>query len=285
VNVDNLGMAPPRIFCIPALDAPVLAVLRRGPSTWSHVGRWDTERGIYESGAWIKANVYPQRCDVSPDGRWLVYFTLNSRGSWSAGTTFIAVSRLPWLTALAAWGTCGTWSRGAHFVHDRSRHELGEPDEGDARALVRRYGLACNSPSSFAVERRRGWTETPQTPTRAERDLWDERRADHIVMTKPRPGGGRALLVQGRFAAFRAGPIHNEPRQARYTLRTANTLLPLDDVQWADWDTHGRLLIATNDGKLQARNLTDDGATLEWEHDLSRLRPDPTPAPASAHHW
>jgi hypothetical protein len=53
-----------------------VAVLRRGPSAWSHVGRWDLARGRYEPGAWIRSNLYPQRCDLSPHGRWLCYFTL-----------------------------------------------------------------------------------------------------------------------------------------------------------------------------------------------------------------
>ena len=62
----------PRLFGIPAARAPIVAVLRRGPSDWSHVGRWDVARGLYEPGAWIRSNLYPQRCDLSPDGRLLV---------------------------------------------------------------------------------------------------------------------------------------------------------------------------------------------------------------------
>ena len=66
----------PRIFCIPALKAPIIAVIRRGPSAWCHLGKWDVDRLAYEPGGWIKANLYPQRCDLSPDGRWFCYFTL-----------------------------------------------------------------------------------------------------------------------------------------------------------------------------------------------------------------
>src|SRR4029453_11590977 len=33
----------PRIFGIIALDAPVVAVVRRGPTDWMHVSRWDLE--------------------------------------------------------------------------------------------------------------------------------------------------------------------------------------------------------------------------------------------------
>jgi hypothetical protein len=33
--------ALPRIYCIAATEAPVVAVFRRGPSNWAHVERWD----------------------------------------------------------------------------------------------------------------------------------------------------------------------------------------------------------------------------------------------------
>jgi len=43
--------SPPRLFGIPAARAPIVAVLRRGPSNWSHAGRGDVARGVYEPGA------------------------------------------------------------------------------------------------------------------------------------------------------------------------------------------------------------------------------------------
>ena len=121
-------MTAPRIFGIPAADAPIVAVIRRGPSDWAHVGKWDVAAGTYEPGSWLYGRIFPQRSDVSPDGRWLCYFVHSySRrdGNWPHGETYIAISRLPWLTALMAFGTCGTWTRGMHF---RSVHGgLGVP--------------------------------------------------------------------------------------------------------------------------------------------------------------
>jgi hypothetical protein len=58
--------------------------------------------------------------------------------------------------------------------------------------------------------------------------------------------------------------------------------LPLDDVQWADWDERGRLLVATRCGKLQVRELRGLTCDVVFEHDLAPLAPDPTPAPAWA---
>src|SRR5262249_14848430 len=126
--VTGLRRAPaPRIFGIPAARAPIVAVLRRGPTGWSHLGRWAVPRGGYEPGTSVRGNLSPQRCDLSPDGRWFCYFTLKGSARWEVGATYVAISRLPWLTALAAWTTCGTWTRGLHFVGDRKLWQAGPP--------------------------------------------------------------------------------------------------------------------------------------------------------------
>ena len=278
--------ASPRLFCIPAGRAPIVAVLRRGPSAWSHLGRWDVARHVYEPGAWIKANLYPQRCDLSPDGRWFCYFTLKSNARWKAGETYVAISRLPWLTALAAWRTCGTWTMGLHFVEDRDIWEVGPPDAGDVDPCRRRFGMVFTRPASFAVERRRGWVEVPGSPPRPSGDMWDETRAARLRMEKARPGssGTTQLEVRGYFAAFRTTPP-GWPRLASYEIVEAGRRLVLPDVQWADWDRQGRLLVATTDGKLQVREYSERGLAVVSEVELGSFTPSPSPAPAEARRW
>lgn len=282
-------MTAPRLFGIPAVDAPVVAVVRRGPSDWWHVGRWDVgERPSYEPGAWVRGTVYPQRCDLSPDGRWFCYFTLRTRAGWAAGATYVAVSRLPWATALVAWGTCGTWTRGMHFVAP-SGHEIDAPDEGADAPMRRRYGLAFVRPASFAVERRRGWTETSDSPPAGPHDPWDEKRAPEVTMQKARPGGGPVLRLNGPYAAFRSFDVqrYGEPV---YCLADADADADADGasgtlpgVRWAEWTADGRLLVATADGRLQVRDGL--GGDVRWETDLSGFSPDPQPAPAEATRW
>ena len=274
---------PPRLFGIPATRAPIVAVLRRGPTAWSHVGRWDVARGVYEPGAWIRANLYPQRCDLSPDGRWLCYFTLKGPAKWKPGPTYIALARLPWVTALAAWGTCGTWTRGAHFVDDPRVWEVGNPADGDAGPCRKKFGLALTRPATFAVERRRGWTETAETPPRGDHDMWDEQRASAVTMEKPRPGtdGRVRLRVRGYFAAFREG----QAKDIAYELAADDQATALAEAQWADWDADGQLLVATRDGRLQIRELTGRGSRLLSEVDAAAATPSPTPPPQEALRW
>ena len=270
----------PRLFGIPAARAPIVAVLRRGPSEWSHVGRWDVAGGVYEPGAWIRSNLYPQRCDLSPDARWLCYFTLRGKASWRAGNTYVAISRLPWLTALAAWATCGTWTRGAHFTDARGVSTLGRPSEGDVAPGLERFGLAVTRAASFAVERRRGWTETADTQPRKSGDMWDETRPVTMEKARPKSEGSVRLAVHGWFAAFRSGASG----ETLYAIIEGERQRWLDGAQWADWDAEGRLLVATDDGRLQIRDGGDATAVL-WEQDLSGLTPAPTPPPAEAKQW
>ena len=104
-----------------ASRAPVAAVLLRGPSAWYHLVAWDTARDTFEHGAWFKGRIYEERCDVSPDGELFLYFALKGR-LWGASYrgTWTAVSRLPWLNALALWPQGDTWSGGGYFDGERS---------------------------------------------------------------------------------------------------------------------------------------------------------------------
>ena len=258
-------------------------MVRRGPSSWCGVGRWDVARGTYEQGAWFGGRLYPQRCDLSPNGEWLCYFALQASATWELGWTYVAISRLPWLHALAAWGTDGTWTRGVHFVPDASVRDVSVPDHGSVDYEPLDAGLSVTRPASFAVERRRGWVESEDAPPRAPDDLWDERRAGSLWMTKPQPGSGGAvrLEVSGRYAAFRSGT----PAPVRYRVLDAGREVSLPDVQWADWARDGRLLVATWAGQLETRTAGSWSTVGQAVADLAQEAPAPAEAPPEARCW
>ena len=49
-------------------------VLRRGPSAWAQLARWERDGDRVTPGQWFHGRVYERRCDLSPDGRLFVYF-------------------------------------------------------------------------------------------------------------------------------------------------------------------------------------------------------------------
>ena len=269
--------APPRIYCLPATKAPVVAVFRRGPTTWSHVGRWDLVKHRYEPGAWLGGRIFPRRSDLSPDGRYLCYFAHQTSATWEHGDAYVAVSKLPWLTALHAFGTCGTWTRGYYFSGEKS------PDSSEDLHLPIPYQLCAIPVVQFANERRRGWEEAPDSPPRDPKDIWDDRR--NARMRKPQPGGHQVLCVESLGWAGGEFESGVDGLQVRYSLEDKNHLEFLDDFQWADWDHQGRLLVATRSGRLQIWELGTKGQTLVFDENLSTLKPDLQPSPVWAQKW
>jgi hypothetical protein len=242
---------PPRIYCITATEAPTVAVFRRGPTNWSHVGQWDLAGLRYEPGAWLGGRIFPRRCDLSPDGRFLSYFAHKPSATWELGEAYVAVSKLPWLTALHAFPTCGTWTRGYCFTKD---------------------------PGTCAHE-------APDSPPRDPRDVWDEGRNARIQ--KRQPGGHRVLCVESTGHA--GGEFGTEQAidglRVQYSLEADGQLTLLNDLQWADWDREGRLLVATRTGRLQIRHFASKREHTVFDEDLALFDPKPVPAPDWARRW
>lgn len=256
-----------------------MAVFRRGPTDWAHVGRWDPVTGRYESGAWLAGRIFPRRSDLSPDGRYLCYFAHKPSATWEHGDAYVAISKLPWLTALHSFPTCGTWTRGYCFTTD------GGIAHSQTAALPIPYGLDSIPAIQFATERRRGWTEAPDSPARHPKDAWDQHR--NARMRKLQPTGTRVLYVEsvgwagGEFGVEQAV----DGLRVRYSLEVNGDLELLDDLQWADWSREGELLVATRAGQLQVRRLHDGRSDILSEVDLARLEPNPAPAPPWAQGW
>ena len=95
---------------------------------------------------------------AQPDGRFLCYFAHKPSATWEHGEAYVALSKLPWLTALYAFRTCGTWTRGYYFTE---RQDSESPE--DAKLPVP-YGLRSIPAVQFANERQRGWAETADSP-------------------------------------------------------------------------------------------------------------------------
>src|ERR1051325_10992038 len=87
----------PRLSALPASDAPVGVVLRRGPSKLVELVMWDRRTDKFRPGPWFKGKIYADRSDISPDGRHLIYFAM-AGVSWAVpetGGTWTAISVLP----------------------------------------------------------------------------------------------------------------------------------------------------------------------------------------------
>lgn len=141
-------------------------MFRRGQSKQVLLLTWNTATDEFEAGQWFKGRIYERRCDLSPGGELLLYFAANHRVpyiSWSA------VSRPPYLTALALWPKGDCWGGGGLFEgHERIDLNHRETE----MTLAEGYSL----PKGFAVHpfgTCSGWGEDdPLWSARLERDGW-----------------------------------------------------------------------------------------------------------------
>jgi len=112
-------------------------IFRKGPADWCHIIRWNTADDSFHPGAWIKARIYAERCDLSPNGKLLLYFAFHgSRHGTSYKASYSAVSRNPWLKALVLWPEGDTWGGGGRFTSNshvvlRSSPLEKHPDHAD----------------------------------------------------------------------------------------------------------------------------------------------------------
>lgn len=101
---------PARLHLLRAHDAPVIAVIRRGPSKLFHVIKWNTETDELEYGSWFHGKLYPMRCDLSFDGKWMVYLAMGA-----SGETWNACCQLPFLKTHLEGENNGTWNGGGFW--------------------------------------------------------------------------------------------------------------------------------------------------------------------------
>ena len=112
----------PRMHIEFSVSSPMAAILRRGPSSWVRLLAWNTETDIVEPGAWFHGRIYEDGCSVSPDGTLFAYFATKYHGrkTRDVGYAWTAVSKLPWLTALALWPQAETWGGRAKFADNKT---------------------------------------------------------------------------------------------------------------------------------------------------------------------
>src|SRR5687767_3160857 len=95
-----LAKATSRLQVLLARESTVAVIFRRGPSKRVLVLRWDRRDDTFRAGQWFNGRIYEHRCDLSPSGEHLLYFAASYHEPYYSWT---AVSRPPFLTALALW--------------------------------------------------------------------------------------------------------------------------------------------------------------------------------------
>jgi hypothetical protein len=246
------------LYAIVARRAPVAVVFRHGPTRQVELLRWDLLTDEVEAGQWLKGRIYERRSDLSPDGTLLAYFA----GKYETPLrTWTAISRPPFLTALAMWPKGDAWGGGGLFEDQRTFLLNHKAHETTADPDHRPFGLHVRSTGEWSGH----GEDDPIHHVRLLRDGW------HMIdnCASPTEHGQRHPTwitfdppIRYRRGQSKTSPIMLErslegihERQGRWyvtshVVRTERRIIrDVGRSDWADWGPNGDLLVAT-DGRL-----------------------------------
>ena len=314
---------PCRLHFLLAREAPVGVLLRRGPSRWVRLIKWNVAEDRFEAGQWFKGRIYEKRCDLSPDGTKFIYFaqkinqrTLNDPEYSYAWT---AISRPPYLTAVALWRKGDCWNGGGLFEtnsrvwlnhlpggslhpdHRPERLEVIDKIEGrgeDQTVLDKRLardGWRLIQPwngrfveSAFALSQKRlmekGLSFDEMLAESLRLKLYELDTNSGYVTEAPEIREGPS--VDGRLTLRMVMAVRGFRPIYAFSMRSpSGTTVPIEGAEWADWDQRGRVVFARR-GKLFA---VQPDSTTAWEErelaDFNAHKREPIEAPDWARVW
>jgi len=103
-----------RIEILNARKVNTSIIFRRGPSKWVQLLKWNTETDEIIEGQWFKGRIYSKKSDLSPCGNYLIYFAAKFKEKKNQ-YAWTAISKPPYLTAIAMWRKSDTFDGGGLF--------------------------------------------------------------------------------------------------------------------------------------------------------------------------
>ena len=261
-----------RIHLLAAVEASTVVVLQRKRAKLFHIITVDTDKHSIEEGSWFRGVLYGLSCDVSFDGKFMVYLARGSDGR----TVWSGLCRLPHLKTLV--DATGSLSCGGYFAD---------------RKILKLFGWYRREKSvdvEIPFKVRRGELRGPHGElsafySRLERDGFT-RLGDNWGVEKKLPTRRTyEVACHGDDGwGHRYSPRHPELR-VRYLgyLNSAHTFAYsldaypdlLNGASCATWDTDGNLWVA-RPGLVEQYTLKDlRHGTPSFSLDVDRFEPPP----------
>jgi hypothetical protein len=270
---------PARLHVLLARKSHSALIIRRGPSRHVCSIGWDLKTDTFTLGQWFKGRIYERRCDLSPNGKHFIYFAMNGKWHSEAKGSWTAISRSPYLKAVALWAKGDCWFGGGLFTDDRSfwlnggelDHVLLAPKglrQAKSRPSLEYYGGECPGVYYLRLQRD-GWKRISVEERRARR---------HVVVFEKQIGSGWVLR---KFA--RATLDHPVGKGCYFDTHAllnpgAESELEKKSWEWADFDR--KRLLWAEDGKLFAGQILKEGITRITElHDFNDMKFEALAAP------
>jgi len=263
-----------RLHILRAHGSAKSVIIRRKPSKCVHIISWDTDSDTLEHGSWFRGRIYAERCDLSWDGRWMVYLAMGS-----GGQTWNGICEPPWLRTVADVPNMGTWAGGGFFPDART---LRANDVWHYDRSLSEFTKSTEFP--FSIERMESGGEVfPILSHRLERDGW-KREGDFVKDQE-------IVLKHSSYSTLCVGdpgwswqPTSKHPRLRMFyrgylvngytfEFRLENSDVLDLEVDWATWDTKGALLVARQ-GAIERYSLSALKSGIpDFSFDLEHLTP------------
>ena len=230
----QMGQSSPcRLSLIFARNAPITVILRRGPTRLVEVIKWDTKSDSFEYGQWMHGRIYAERCGLSPDGKLFVYFVVkHGKVDKDQGykQSYTAVSKPPYLTALAMWPHGDTWGGGGRFIDNKtlrlaySKYKTLHPGVGNTEIYMAPLPdfHPNHSPKGLIIE-------TNLDHYDADRSFKDT--APEHIKTEwyGRDHAGRIIFVRGGKLFF----LNEKSQEVLLNDFNGNEVKPIESPKWA----------------------------------------------------
>jgi hypothetical protein len=289
-----------RLYAILARKAPIAVVFRRGPSKQVMLLLWHTDTDTFHEGQWLKGRIYERRCDLSPSGKRLMYFAATYKEPFRSWT---AISKPPFLTAVAFWPKGDGWGGGGLFKSEREillNHRSDEMTLGEGFRLPNGINVASLGEHS-------GWGEdSPIMDQRLLRDGWRLfQRGHHIkynfdskiwigfnppeIWAKTNPNKNKNYDLHEVTSGLHERDGSWYITEHLIVDKRSETTISLGRTDWADWCSNGELLFA-KDGRIYRLSFGKGGRFRPVEDaklliDLNDRKFEAKEAPSEAKSW
>lgn len=261
----------PRIHVLLAKQASVGLIIRRGPSKSVATLLWDRIRDEFQMGQWLKGRIYERRSDLSPDGKYLIYFAMNGKWQSESLGSWTAISRAPYLKAIAffpkgdCWNGGGLWTgRNSYWLNDGYGHTIAR----NTTAVRRdgKYKPSCNY----------GGECLGVYYHRLLRDGWKLIDRHHVGKWKDKDVFEKSIGHEWTLRKIAHAEVGAPVGKGCYwdehevVGRTEDQIIRCPEWEWADLD--GERLVWAANGKLCAATIEKNGLGEIFElHDFNDM--------------
>jgi len=290
-----LEKIPARLHVVMAREANKAVIVRRGPSRWVRLILWHTDTDEFEGGQWLRGRIYGERCDLSPDGSLFLYFaTQHHKYAGGYRGTWTAISKPPYLTALALWPVGSTWCGGGIFIDNRTiclhhcgpaeAHPNHQPPKG--LRIISDFSELTTKRDRKTLERlkARRWQMVHQPANERDLHAFGRRVDDPPGYHLAHPTEDRYYLVMRDYGYI--PDYYPSPPIWEFALGDGgnNTEIVLEGANWAGWDQRGRLAYV-RDGQVFAHEPSLIGTFARPLADFNDQTFEEIPTPAWASRW